>query len=129
MSIVIPESVTVITEFAFIGCSSLTSVSFPNTLTSIERYAFHGHGLMSVVIPEGVTSIGWWSFACTGPKSLTSITVPDSALIISHGVFYYCPFTCINWNPYVTRTSVPGDAFNFNYDTRLTSSDAVAIKC
>ena len=71
-SITIPSSikvndvdyaVTSIGEWAFIGCSSLTSVSIPNTVTSIGERAFdYCYGLTSVTIPNSVTSIGEGAF-------------------------------------------------------------------
>ena len=51
-----------------LGCSSLTSVSIPNSVTSIGNFAFLGcSGLTSVSIPNSVTSIGWDAFyGCSG---------------------------------------------------------------
>ena len=46
-------------QFAFYDCSGLTSVSIPNSVTSIGNYAFYNcSGLTSVTIPNSVTSIG-----------------------------------------------------------------------
>ena len=58
-SIEIPNSVTNIGDNAFSGCSGLTSIEIPNSVTSIENYAFSGcSGLTSIEIPNSVTSIG-----------------------------------------------------------------------
>ena len=67
-------SVTSIGNFAFYGCSGLTSVTIPNSVTSIGNSAFSGcNGLTSVAIPNSVTSIGNYAFTrCPG---LTSIMV------------------------------------------------------
>ena len=49
---------------AFNGCSNLTSVTIPNSVTSIGNYAFSGcSGLTSITIPNSVTSIGDDTFA------------------------------------------------------------------
>ena len=56
---IIPNSVTAIGNFAFYGCSGLTSVTIPNSVTSIGNYAFSGcSGLTSVIVGNGMTNIG-----------------------------------------------------------------------
>ena len=74
---VIPSnvSVTVIGEYAFSGCGSLTNITIPDNVTSIGSYAFeYCSGLTSITIPDSVTSIG--SFAFSGCSSLESMTIP-----------------------------------------------------
>ena len=69
----IPNSVTSIGEYAFLGCSGLTTVTIGNSVTSIGDWAFSDcSGLTSVTIPNIVTSIG--SGAFYGCTSLTSVT-------------------------------------------------------
>ena len=87
--LVIPNSVTSIGNYAFSGCSSLTSVTIPNSVTSIGDGAFSGcSSLTSVTIPNCVTSIGAWAFR--GCSSLTSITIPNSVTSIGDGAFSGC---------------------------------------
>ena len=38
---IIPDTVEEIGEYAFSGCSGLTSVVIPNSVTSIGKYAFY----------------------------------------------------------------------------------------
>ena len=80
-SVTIPNSVTSIGESAFLFCSGLTSVTIPNPVTSIGNGAFNGcSGLTSVTIPNSVTSIGHYAFCeCSG---LTSITIPNYVISI-----------------------------------------------
>ena len=71
---IIGDDVTSIGDYAFSGCSGLTSVTIGNSVTSIGEWAFYGcSGLTSVTIPNSVTSIGGDAFSwCT---SLTSVTI------------------------------------------------------
>ena len=88
-SIIIPNSVTSIGEFAFRESNSLTSITIPNSVTSIGKFAFANcSNLSSVTIPDSMTSIGDDVFtACT---SLTSVTIPNSVTSIGSSAFQYC---------------------------------------
>ena len=88
-SITIPDSVISIGINAFFRCTSLTSITIPDGVTSIGVSAFYGcTSLTSITIPDSVTSIGHNAFAdCT---SLTSITIPDGVTTIGDFAFSYC---------------------------------------
>ena len=89
-SVSIPNSVTSIGGYgAFRGCTGLTSVIIPNSVTSIGKSAFDGcSGLMSVSIPNSVTFIGDYAFeGCSGLKE---ITIPSSIQEIGEKVFSEC---------------------------------------
>ncbi|MBR1389857.1 MAG: leucine-rich repeat domain-containing protein [Lachnospiraceae bacterium] len=59
-SITIPDSVKEIGNWAFGGCTNLRSVTIGNSVTSIGDGAFNGcSSLASITIPNSVTSIGW----------------------------------------------------------------------
>lgn len=62
---------------AFSGCTSLTSVETPNSVTRIEYGAFKEcTSLTSVKIPNSVTTIEYGAFSeCT---SLTNVDIPNS---------------------------------------------------
>ena len=88
-SITIPNSVTEIGYSVFEGCTNLKSITIPNGVTSIGDSAFEGcTSLKSITIPNGVTSIGDSAFE--GCTSLTSITLPDSVTSIGFGAFIGC---------------------------------------
>jgi hypothetical protein len=94
-SIIIPDSVTRIGNYAFSGCDDLTSIIIPNSVTRIGDYAFNGCGsLTSITIPNSVTSIGDYAFdGC----DITSIIIPNSVTRIGDGAFLYCEsLTAIN---------------------------------
>ena len=74
---------------AFSGCSVLTSLTLPSSVTSIGYEAFYGcSGLTSLTLPSNVTSIGEYAFrGCSG---LTSLTIPSSVTSIGSDAFYGC---------------------------------------
>ena len=85
----IPNTVTSIGDFAFEGCSSLTSITIPNSVTSIGGCAFEDcSNLTSIIIPNSVTSIEGEAFA--GCSGLTSVIIPESVTSISCSAFYNC---------------------------------------
>ena len=89
MSITIPDSVTSIGSSAFRDCTSLSSITIPDGVTSIGNYAFSGcASLTSITIPDSVTTIG--SYAFSDCSSLTSITIPDSVTTIGSYAFSDC---------------------------------------
>ena len=86
---VLDSTVTSIGDYAFYGCSKLTSVTIGNGVTIIGNYAFYGCSkLTSVDIPNSVTSIG--SFAFNGCSSLKSVTISDSVTGIGRYAFQVC---------------------------------------
>ncbi|MBO4674060.1 MAG: leucine-rich repeat domain-containing protein [Bacteroidaceae bacterium] len=66
---IIPDNVTGIGDYAFHGCSGLTS-------------------LASLNIPESVTTIGYEAFSAC--DDLTSVTIPKHISSLGYGVFYGC---------------------------------------
>ena len=88
-SMTIPNSVTCIYGLAFYKCSCLTSVTIPNSVTSIGGAAFCGcSSLTSVSIPNNVASIDQGTFSCC--SSLTSVTIPNSVTSIGQDAFNSC---------------------------------------
>ena len=86
---IIPNSVTSIGEWAFSGCTGLTSIDIPNSVTTIGYYAFSFcSGLTNIEIPNSVTTIGTSAFS--GCSGLTSIIIPNSVTTIGNDAFYRC---------------------------------------
>ena len=88
----------------------ILSVSLPEGLTSIGSYAFLDcKALTSFIIPDGVTSIGEYAFHwCT---SLTSVTIPHSVNSIGDCAFFNCPLISVTIPNSVTSIG-GGGTFN-----------------
>ncbi|MEE1003139.1 MAG: leucine-rich repeat domain-containing protein [Acutalibacteraceae bacterium] len=85
----IKDGTIVIADYAFNYCESLTSITIPESVTSIGKGTFkYCESLTSITIPESVTSIGDHAFYYC--KSLTSVTIPDSVTNIYGGAFGDC---------------------------------------
>ena len=95
---IIGDNVKGIGDYAFYGCSSLTSITIPESVTSIGDDAFYDcSSLTSITIPNSVTSIGVEAFY--NCSSLTSITIPESVTSIGNSAFAWCEsLTSINVN-------------------------------
>ena len=92
----IPDTIKSIQNI-FCGCSSLTSITIPDSITSIKDRAFEDcSSLTSITIPDSVTSIEYCAFE--NCSSLTSITIPDSVTSIGNYAFYDCSsLTTVNY--------------------------------
>ncbi len=148
-SVVIPETVTYngitypvtsIGDYAFSGCSGLTSVDIPNSVTNIGNAAFSNcSNLTSVTIPNSVTSIGGSAFSGTwiyanspdgvfyvdnwvcgykGEERQNELTIAEGTRGICAGAFSWCSgLTSVNIPNSVTSI---GEAA-FAYCSGLTS--------
>ena len=87
--------VVAIGEWAFCGCSNMTSIEIPNSVTSLGVDAFRNTGLTSIVIPNTITTLESYTFF--NCSNLTTVTLPDSLEIINSSAFEGCSkLTTIN---------------------------------
>lgn len=88
-SVSMPESMTWIGDSAFAGCTGLKQVEFSPNLTTIGPNSFYScNGLTSVVVPDKVTSIE--SLAFFGCLNLESITIPASVTNLDSTFVFGC---------------------------------------
>ena len=87
--VVLPNTLTHIGSGAFEGCTGLTKVTLPNTLTHIQNAAFaECPRLTELTLPNTLTHIGSCAFReCSG---LTQVTLPNTLVYIGNRVFAEC---------------------------------------
>ena len=96
----------VISEYAFYGCTSLSSITIPISVTSIGNEAFYGcSGLTSITIPNSVTSIGDEAFY--GCSNIHSLTIGSGISSISSNTFSVKPKKTI----WLTNTPPSGSSY------------------
>ena len=100
-SLTIPNSVSTIEEAAFAYCSGFTGdLVIPNSVNTIEASAFHTcYGFDgTMVLGNGVTSIGAWAFnSCDGLTGV--LNIPSNVASIGEDAFVYCKFEGIVVDP------------------------------
>jgi hypothetical protein len=83
-SVTIPNSVTTIGASAFFDNGDLTTVTIGSSVTTIDEYAFAEGALTSVSIPNSVTTIGRYAFE---GNLLSTVTIGNSVTSIGTGAF------------------------------------------
>ena len=109
----IPETVTKVGDYAFIGFTGIKTVSIPASVKSIGNYAFSGcTSLTSVTMQEGLESIGKNAFySC---NLLENIVVPTSVTSIGSNAFGGCALTSITL-PFVGNEKEGTSYTHFGY--------------
>ncbi len=85
-SVTLPDTVVSIGEDAFYGCTALTAFPFPKSLTEIGRNGFHSSGLTEVTLPGCTLGSGAF-YACA---DLKTVTIGEGTEIIPAECFRKC---------------------------------------
>ncbi|MBQ8546210.1 MAG: leucine-rich repeat domain-containing protein [Clostridia bacterium] len=85
--IVIPDTVTEINSYQFSHIDSIKSVVIPEGVTSIGANAFAKSSISSITLPSTLKTIGANAFAET---KISNITLPSSLESVGEGAFSYC---------------------------------------
>lgn len=109
-ALTIPEGTAAIANYAFSGCTGITSVTVSNGVTSIGRYAFNNcTGLKSVSLADSVETIK--QFAFYGCSQMNSISLGNGLKNIELNSFFNCSaLTTINLPD--SLTDIDSSAFN-----------------
>ena len=106
----------------FAGCSSLTSITIPDSVTSIGKEAFaYCNSLTSITIPESVTSIGKEAFVYC--NSLTSISIPNSVTYLGEWMLAEC--RCLE---IIFFNGTKAEWKNISYESAFSYGSAFATK-
>ena len=118
----IPSTVTTLPNYAFKGCSSLTSITLSEGITSIGTQTFYNcSNLTALTIPASVTRIDFQAFCgCIGLKNLTFVSGAENLSLSyngyedgkgSLGLFYDSPLETL----YLGRTLSYDSSSSYGY--------------
>ena len=101
-TVVMPNTVDSLGDYAFDNCNYLSNMTFSNTLSYIGKCAYSNTNLGDVVLPASVRIIGESAFA---NANITNITLNDSV--------QYLGFGCLQSNPLISLF-IPASVYYFN---------------
>lgn len=115
-SVTIPDSVTSISDSAFINCPQLTNISIPNSVTYIGFSAFNScTSLKSITLPSSLSTIQSYAFCNCG--NLETIRIPVSVTSIGNNAFADCPS--------LMTVTYPGSKTQWDDITKGSNSDVL----
>lgn len=120
-SVTWPTSLKSVPENTFYGCTGLTSFDFSKITESIGDSAFSKSGLKEVVLPEGLTSIGYRSFSDSA--SLKKVVIPSSVNEIGTGAFT----SCASLSDFTNNSTITTGPNNFLSFSGIETIDAKII--
>jgi len=87
--IILPETLSTISEYMLCGCASLINVTIPESLEIIERNAFSDClSLEFIRIPATVHTVREYAFS--GCAALETVIIPEDSILYSLGGFIFC---------------------------------------
>jgi|GEM_PF-794198 hypothetical protein len=113
-TVILPRTAKSIGSSALANNASLTQITIPDSVSSIEDNAFAGSGLTSVVVPASVSYIGKYAFF--GCANMTSAVLPESTTRLPEGIFSQTALEQFHIPDSVT--SIGTAAFHFCYSLR-----------
>lgn len=118
-SVTIPDSVTSISDDAFGFCSQLTNISIPNSVTYIGFSAFNScTSLKSITLPSSLSTIQSYAFYNCG--NLKTIRIPVSVTSIGNCAFDVCPS--------LMTVTYPGSKTQWDAITKGSNNDVLENK-
>ncbi len=84
-TVVLPDSLEIIGEYAFADCENLVSVILPSSLKKVEKYAFYNTAISNINLPEGLELISSYAFCYT---NISNISLPETLKTIGYYAFW-----------------------------------------
>lgn len=112
--LVIEAPITEISNNRFYKYTNLKSVVLPETLTTIEDYAFYQSGLEEIKFPQSLTTIGNYAFS---QNQLKYIHVPENVMSLGYEVFSGNPLEMVSYN--AGSGAIEPDLFKQCYNLRM----------
>ena len=104
--------VTSIHSYAFDNCSSVTKIILPDSIKTIEDYAFFSCGMLEISIPASVSTIGASAFY--GCKALKKLALPEGLKTIRRQLFTYSGVQAV----YIPASVTSIEAYASNSDAK-----------
>lgn len=119
-SVTLPDSIQSIGNYAFNGCQQLEELDLPEGITSFGEYAFANTAISEFEFPEGASI----NAGVLQNTSITSIVIPQGVTTIGQNAFYGCENLATVTFP-STLTRIEGGAFSYTALTSLHLPDGV----
>ena len=119
-SVNLPDSIQSIGNYAFNGCQQLEELDLPEGITSFGEYAFANTAISEFEFPEGASI----NAGVLQNTSITSIVIPQGVTTIGQNAFYGCENLATVTFP-STLTRIEGGAFSYTALTSLNLPDGV----
>ena len=109
--LVIPDSVTKISKYAFVNYDALKTVTVPASVKEIAYGAFYDcDGMTTVTVAEGLERVGDYAFYSCG--ALTTAEFPDSVGYLGQNMFSHCT-ALTSFRVPANVKSIPYNAFYY----------------
>ncbi len=137
--IVIPEGITVLKQYVFNNLQHVGTVTLPEGLQRIERYALHEvyPSNNSFTIPSTVTAIGEWAmsmsptlrFNAVSCTEVASNACPNTNILIVGDSVQFLPTNILTNNLWRLKMMCPPPTVEENALVRLRPTAEVLVKC
>jgi len=98
--VILPESATVVDDYAFAYCSKISELTLPSGLKSICYYSFSSIAVDEIVFPESLERFGTSSFA---NSKLKKVTIGKNVVALTNG-WAHCFSGCYSMEEYVVSS-------------------------